>query len=98
MGASGQDDGPSTSGVMNLPEPSPAVLSPSKQKAASNLVLEDESPEPKRPRMDAVPQKSDEAESSRITLLSNHEDEDDVDASIFERPSRFVIIFIDEIG
>ena len=48
--------------------------------------------------MDAVPQKSDEAESSRITLLSNHEDEDDVDASIFERPSRFVIIFIDEIG
>ena len=51
-GASGQDDGPSTSGVMNLPEPSPAVLSPSKQKAASNLLLEDESPEPKRPRLE----------------------------------------------
>ena len=83
---------------MNLPEPSPAVLSPSKQKAAATPVLEDESPEPKRPRMDAVPQKSNEAESSRITLLSNHEDEDDVDASIFERPSRFVVIFIDEIG
>ena len=97
-GASGLDEGPSTSGVMNLPEPSPAVLSPSKQKAAATPVLEDERPEPKRPRMDAVPQKSDEAESSRITLLSNHEDEDDVDASIFERPSRFVIIFIDEIG
>ena len=87
---------------MNLPEPSPAVLSPSKQKAAATPtpMPEDESPEPKRPRMDAVPQKSDEAESSRITLLSNQEDEeeDDVDASIFERPSRFVIIFIDEIG
>ena len=85
---------------MNLPEPSPAVLSPSKQKAAATPVPEDGSPDPKRPRMDAVPQKSDEAESSRITLLSNqeNEDEDDVDASIFERPSRFVIIFIDEIG
>ena len=60
----------STSNSISLPEPSPTVLTPRKHKVPDNSTTAEDTQTPnKKAKLDSLPPKSDEAESSRVRTL-----------------------------